>query len=430
MEQGSGGWKGVPTSRRLPVLLLTSSFPYGHGEQFLETEIRYLAQAPLDVSVAPLKTTGQARPLIPSVTVDRSLAESRGVPARRLLRAVGSLRHATHEITGPGRRWPWRSWPRALKRLAIHLDLAALSAQWLDRTIQARHWEQRPLIVYTYWFTGATFGAVQLKRKYPRMKVVTRAHGGDLYAEVHHPPYMPLRQRTLAGIDKVLAISEHGRRYLLSHDRGSADKVIVSRLGVEDPGALAAVSSDSVVRVVSCSSCLPIKRLELLVHSLKACAEQHPQSGFHWTHIGDGPLRPQIECSATKILPPNASCRFLGHVDNRNVLEHYREMPIDVFVNVSDSEGLPVSIMEAQSFGVPVVATAVGGVPEIVNPNTGCLLDADPAPGDVAQAIWRTAHRPMQARVEVKQHWQEHFSAEKNYGDFVHLLCQLTSGDA
>jgi colanic acid/amylovoran biosynthesis glycosyltransferase len=412
------------------VILLTSSFPYGQREEFLETEIRYLAQAPLNVWIVPIKALGRARPLPAGVTVDGSLARRLGGSGRRLLRAASSLRDAVPEITGPGRQWPARSWPRALKRLATHLDLAALSTQWLDCAIRAQGWERRPLIVYSYWFTGAAFGAVRLKPKYPAMKVVTRAHGSDLYAQLHEPPYMPLRQPTLAGIDQVFAVSEHGRSYLLSHALAPAEKVRVARLGVDDPGLLAAASTDGVVRVVSCSSCTPLKRLELLVRGLQACAEEHRESAFQWTHMGDGPLLPQIERFAIEAAPPNLTCRFLGHIANHSVLEHYRNNPIDVLVNVSESEGLPVSIMEAQSFGIPSVAPAVGGVPEIVNPCTGCLLEADPAPGEVAQAIWRTAHRPMEARVQIQQHWREHFSAEKNYCDFVRLLWKLTSGDA
>jgi glycosyltransferase involved in cell wall biosynthesis len=116
-------------------------------------------------------------------------------------------------------------------------------------------------------------------------------------------------------------------------------------------------------------------------------------------------------------------------VENRTVLKHYRDNPVDVFVNVSESEGLPVSIMEAQSFGIPVVATAVGGVPEIVNDTTGHLLDANPGPDDVAQAVWRLASRSAEARVQITQHWRERFSAETNYAAFVRSLCRLTSAD-
>ena len=46
----------------------------------------------------------------------------------------------------------------------------------------------------------------------------------------------------------------------------------------------------------------------------------------------------------------------------------------DLFVNMSLSEGIPVSIMEAISFGIPIIATNVGGNAEIVNDETGVLI--------------------------------------------------------
>ena len=50
---------------------------------------------------------------------------------------------------------------------------------------------------------------------------------------------------------------------------------------------------------------------------------------------------------------------------------------IDALINVSESEGLPFSMMEAISFGIPVIGTNVGGVKEIINNDTGILLEKD-----------------------------------------------------
>ena len=53
-----------------------------------------------------------------------------------------------------------------------------------------------------------------------------------------------------------------------------------------------------------------------------------------------------------------------GAMDNRALMEYYSREPVSCLVNVSSSEGLPVSLMEAASFGFPALATAVGGTPE------------------------------------------------------------------
>lgn len=55
----------------------------------------------------------------------------------------------------------------------------------------------------------------------------------------------------------------------------------------------------------------------------------------------------------------------------------YSEHPVDVFINLSTNEGVPVSIMEAISFDIPIVATDVGGTSEIVTDETGILVSSN-----------------------------------------------------
>ena len=68
----------------------------------------------------------------------------------------------------------------------------------------------------------------------------------------------------------------------------------------------------------------------------------------------------------------------MGHIPNRAILQRYLADDIDFLLNLSDSEGLPVSYMEAMSIGVPVIARDSGGSSEIVDDKTGRLLDATP----------------------------------------------------
>jgi glycosyltransferase involved in cell wall biosynthesis len=90
---------------------------------------------------------------------------------------------------------------------------------------------------------------------------------------------------------------------------------------------------------------------------------------------------------ADELLPKNILYNFLGFLPTNEVYLYYKNKPIDVFLNVSASEGLPVSIMEAQSCGIPVIATAVGGTPEIVNEKVGILLSPNPTPEEIGSTI-------------------------------------------
>jgi glycosyltransferase involved in cell wall biosynthesis len=91
--------------------------------------------------------------------------------------------------------------------------------------------------------------------------------------------------------------------------------------------------------------------------------------------VGDGPQRPSLENLAAR-LGVASSTRFLGHLDGaRDWLAAF-----DVYVNSSVSEGVSLTILEAMAAGLPVIATRVGGTPEVVDATCGRLVPPkDPA---------------------------------------------------
>ncbi|MEO8079832.1 MAG: glycosyltransferase, partial [Caldimonas sp.] len=116
-----------------------------------------------------------------------------------------------------------------------------------------------------------------------------------------------------------------------------------------------------------------------------------------------------------------------GQRDNREVREHYATKPVDAFVLLSEQEGLPVSIQEAMSAGIPIVATAVGGVAEAVGADNGVLLGPDPALADVVDALERVvvgadAASTAAWRQASRQRWERDFDAERNHSRFAELL--------
>jgi glycosyltransferase involved in cell wall biosynthesis len=141
-----------------------------------------------------------------------------------------------------------------------------------------------------------------------------------------------------------------------------------------------------------------------------------------WVHFGDGPELKRVQ----NILVNNQNHEtiFLGRVENKIVLEYYSKNKIDLFLNLSTTEGIPVSIMEAFSFGIPVVATNVGGTAEIVNPENGFLLPENPSVNDIKIAIENVIYH-VEKRNRAYQTWKEKYNAEKNYADFIKLIQEI-----
>jgi glycosyltransferase involved in cell wall biosynthesis len=206
-------------------------------------------------------------------------------------------------------------------------------------------------------------------------------HGYDLYHERTSVGFFPFRPEQIRNADVVAPCSLHGASYLSHYYPFVSDKLIVKRIGVKDFG-LNNFSQDGILRILSCSFVSPVKRLEMIVKSLEFVTVD-----VEWTHIGGGDGLEALRTLAATKLAKHIRYRFLGSLPSFQVHRYYNDNTVDLFINLSSSEGVPVSIMEALSAGVPVLATNVGGVSELVDDKCGYLVPADIKPVDVSKVI-------------------------------------------
>jgi glycosyltransferase involved in cell wall biosynthesis len=126
----------------------------------------------------------------------------------------------------------------------------------------------------------------------------------------------------------------------------------------------AGLPSDAIV-IGFAGRLVPLKCLDCLLEAAPRLLADHPL--LHFLVLGDGPLRPELERQAR---PLGDRCRFLGWGAGSDWLPLF-----DVLVLPSESEGLPYCILEAMASGIPVVASAVGGMKEsVVDGQTGWLV--------------------------------------------------------
>lgn len=416
------------------LILITESYPYGAiAESFLDTELPYLCSAFDTVIIIPRylpnKIERIERGLPKNVKINTSLLYKRETSTDNILYYFHSIL-----LTITSRYF----YAEIFKNLRIirnftdfirifgYLSEALKTREWVNDYAQQTNIDLSKTVFYTYWLNSATTGIGVAKKRYPEIKLVSRAHRGDLYEEHHDLPYFPYRYETLSLLNRLYLISEHGCNYLTQKYPQFQGKFDLARLGVEDPGFSTKSSPDGIFRVLSCSYITQVKRIDLLIRGLKELCQKHPKESFEWTHIGYGPLKEQMEETAKKCLPSNMSFSFLGYIPD--VISFYQNNQVDAFINVSTSEGIPVSIMEAQSCGIPVIGTAVGGTPEIVSNDVGILLSENPTPQEIADAIWELKCNSDELdllRKNSKSNWDRKYNAKRNYQIFASELKDL-----
>lgn len=276
------------------------------------------------------------------------------------------------------------------------------------------------VVFYSYRFGIGVKASIKLKSFYPNASVIARCHGQDIFEFRNKWNYLPYRKCLYEGIDRLYCISDDGKEYIETNYPACSSKIKVSKLGTSDIGYNANNSNAPFV-VVSCSRVVPIKRLELLISALKCMTEN-----VTWIHYGEGDPEYQKEIDhLCESLPPNIKVCFMGFIDNAYLHRDYSKNQFSVFVNVSSSEGLPVSIMEACSAGLPIIATDVGGTSEIVKDGkNGFLLDKDFRVNELAALLCRLAgmtesdYRKMSKNS--REIWESSYSSKANYMSFIH----------
>lgn len=392
----------LPSHMTHSLLIVSGSFPFGEGSDFLGYEIGAHAATFDRLVLLPLVPHGPLVPVPSNVEVDTELVRLLRTRPRRVLTAFRSRwsRRLLREALRSGGRPPSLDcW--------LHL-LAAVGIAEGVHSWGERHREDRPELALTVWAGSATLGAAR-----SGIPTVTRAHGADLYAERHPHGYMPLQREILRAAAAIHPVSSQGAAYLAQRFPEIADRISVRHLGVPGVHATADRSSDGVLRIVSCSSLTAVKRPRLLAEIVGAVGLLVPF--VEWDHFGAGPLEKEVHRVAAGFA---RSLRWTlhGQVLNRQILEHYEANPVDVFLNSSSSEGVPVSMMEAMSAGIPVVAPAVGGIGDIVNGRNGRMVPADLSAPEIAACLVDVVNHFVDVpRASLRNDWERNFSAETNY---------------
>lgn len=414
------------------LFLFASSYPYDAGAEqtFLDIEIQYLKETFERVILVPRKCEGNLLPLPEDVDVDGSYAALlENIPPGTVAKKTIFSSILYREIASFPKLL---FYPEAIKRLLGFLVGAQLTRDWVVDWFARNGGNPAKSVFYTYWFDQGAYGIGLAKGTHPGLKLVSRVHGYDLYEEYYYrPPYWPRRRASLSLVDRLFPDADAGLAYLNDRYPEFNSVYETALLGVTDPCFTTPASMDNVFRIVSCSMLEPVKRIDLLIEGIAHAAKARPDQRFEWHHFGNGKRRTELQELANHIFPFNASADLPGYSTKADLMCYYRQNPVDVFMNVSATEGTPVAVMEAVSCGIPVIATSVGGNVEIATERNGLQLTANPTPEQIGQALlafWDDRDARLSKRQGSRQVWDERYNADANFQAFARKLKSIRQG--
>lgn len=409
------------------LVLFTNGFPYNIAEPFLEQEVPLYKDYFDRVLIVTACKRGEAATRIVNecfveVLCDYTLSKDI-FSIIKALPFMLSDRHFYAEIAEQLKKKKL-TMRRLYEIIVFSLcgnGLANRAVKWLKQ-----HKDSHCNVFYSYWLHIPAYAAIRANELLGNTRfTISRAHGFDVYLERRPSCYIPFHKSIYKLIDEIAPVSDDGKQYL-EHQYGVLGKVTVRHLGAVDQGTLNPISGRETFRIVTCARTIPLKRLDKLVDALAQIVDQK----IEWTHIGDGESQSSLEKYAADQLPENVKAIFLGRCSNAQVYETYANNPYHVFVNISESEGAPVSVMEAMSFGIPVIATDVGGTSEIVDGKlNGILLGRDFEIGELVDSLRQLVKEPEEVysirRSLARKAFEEKYNAVKNFSEFALYLSTL-----
>ncbi|WP_304596893.1 glycosyltransferase [Adlercreutzia caecimuris] len=278
-------------------------------------------------------------------------------------------------------------------------------------------------LYYSFWFNDQNLALAMEKKEKPDLKLVSRIHGYDLYNERSAMGRQPFQRYKKHQTNKIIFLTKAAKNYFEENfgPLGQKEKSAIVALGTRAARRLPRRVDSQPLTVVSCSSLIPIKRVELIAEAISSLESL----SVRWVHFGDGENRDSLlaYCDAH-----NVPLSLRGHVDNADIYAYYQDNYVDAFITTSASEGSPVSIQEALSFGIPVIGTDVGGISEQIDGN-GILLPANPTAAEVANSLELilgcSPEEKERMRLRSQEIWRGRFDSDKNREKLLAILQEV-----
>ncbi len=403
--------KGTPkdsdrSSRRLNVY--TAGYPFGNKESYLNNEIDVLSEISQNINLIPYSRNGEIQPAYnglakihpEEVMLNKQISFYEFVFLIRIL-AI-EFRHIPQKLF----------FLRKIRRHYVVVKSGLLLSKWLQR--QKLH---ESAIHYSYWMNEWALALAILKKKGEIESFMFRVNGYDIWDNRHEGGYLPFRYFIYSQTQNVFALSREATSYLKSLNF-FPDKIQLAYFGTKDHGLKPCLVKEKFT-VLTCSDAIPLKRLDKIAHVLILLNIE-----VKWIHHGEGETIAKVKSLLQAHSNKVEFVQSFKKDDYYEVIEFMKLSDPDLFINLSSTEGLPVSLLEALSLGIPILANRVGGCEELFDYEVGLLVEKDESVKGIAEKIMAFYNQEIfvLSAAEIKEYWRDNFSADVNYLELAKKL--------
>lgn len=316
----------------------------------------------------------------------------------------------------------------------VHSELQMNPVRLVLRTRKTLS-EFGPDLVHTHRIKEDVIGALAVITSARRAKLVRTVHGIDeaertswqkrVVAAFHRMLVRLIFERSFA-VSRPLAM-ELGEVFGSNRVAYVANGISVTRT----PSTRDVVTDQSIgfIHIGLVARLVPVKRIDIFLRAAAIMLEESPGS-CRFSIYGDGPQAGFLKAEAARLQIGNSVC-FAGY--SNDILEKMQDM--DMLFLTSESEGLPMVVLEAMAMELPVVAAAVGELPEVLAHGDCGTLIHRAEPEAYAAAMRKFMHDPAPFRLKAaaaKSRVDEKYSASACARGYVHeyasVLTPLQSG--
>lgn len=392
----------------MKIVYVTQRLPFGLGETFIIPEIEALLAAGHELLIVPRLSTD---PILHD-HVGTLVARTRPLPGILTLMAALARFFVRHPLR-TARAFLRLHHTRPIRR-AVSNTLATVQGCWVADV--ARSWGADHIHAHWAHLTATVAMAASEVSSIPWSFTAHR------YDVVLNNLLTQKLQSACFGRFIAREMLEVARTLV---DPEALSRAVVIHMGVTLPAAAPAPSATRPTPVVLCPARLePIKGHLYLLDAAALMAARDIR--FELWLAGDGSEGPALAQRIAE-LGLGDRVRLLGTVPQLDLLQLYRERQVDCVVLSSKYEGISVALMEAMAYGVPVIATSVGGLPELLGGGSGVLVPPE-SPGELAGALERMLGSPAR-RAELARAGRRRIAEEFDIVTIADQLARRFAGD-